>query len=85
MTKLMTLADATDARHLADARAIVRERLWHAAQRCEVASWNLKRCQRLLKEAIKLNVGDDTINLYTQEARAAEIELETARIALQAM
>lgn len=85
MTKMMTLADATDARHLADAREIVRERLWHAAQRCELASWNVQRCERLLSEAIKLNLGDDTINLYEQELNAAKTEKYVARVAFEAL
>lgn len=85
MTKLMTLADATDARHLADARAIVRERKALAVEAAQAAKFQVKRCERLLADVIDLNLSQSTVELYQADLDDAKAKLEAARLALQAM
>ena len=79
MTKTYTLADATDARHLADARMIVRENKQRAREAVQFAQWHLARCKRLLSMA-KGTENADTISLYRADVDAAVTKLESARV-----
>ena len=70
-TTIRTLADATDARRLQDARDMVRETRQAAENDLKRAKHEEGRCRRLLEQCIALNLGYTTIREYELEWQAA--------------
>lgn len=85
MTKMMTLADATDARHLADARDIVRERKQMAKDAMRAAQLEVSRCERQCIEVIKLGLLDETLTLHIADLKTAKAKYDAAEIAFHTL
>jgi hypothetical protein len=70
-TTIRTLADATDARRLQDARDIVRETRQAAETDLKRAKHEEGRCRRLLEQCIALKLDYTTIRGYELDWQAA--------------
>lgn len=72
---MYTLADATDERHLAEIRFIVRERKAAANDALKDAKREVAGHEYLCIEAIKLGLLDDTLALAVADLKAAKERL----------
>ena len=71
MTKIQTLRDARRQDDLMDALAERADAIVAATQALALANFEVKRVNSLLEQAIRLNLGSETIAGYNADFRAA--------------
>lgn len=83
----LSLRAELNAKYVAEDRAIAAERKQAAREALKLAQHEAKRCQRLYQDALRLNLGDDTVASYADDllrANAAMVAASRAMAAVQA-